>query len=106
MIGKSHERLDDLRQALGVVRVFGTMAGGQHEALVLQAQLIKYPTLLPGALPVVQRHIKHDIAARVIFGSLDELSTYLITAKRKRFDVHEVATMVGNSFLNGLVKKD
>jgi len=50
--------------------------------------------------------IKHDIAARVIFGSLDELSTYLITAKRKRFDVHEVATMVGNSFLNGLVKKD
>jgi len=50
--------------------------------------------------------IKHDIAARVIFGSLDELSTYLITAKRKRFDVHEVATMVGNSFLNGLVKND
>lgn len=50
--------------------------------------------------------IKHDIAARVIFGSLDELSTYLITAKRKRFDVHEVATMVGNSFLNGLVKRD
>ena len=50
--------------------------------------------------------IKHDIAARVIFGSLDELSTYLITAKRKRFDVHEVATMVGNSFLNGLVKTD
>ena len=50
--------------------------------------------------------IKHDIAARVIFGSLDELSTYLNTAKRKPFDVHEVATMVGNSFLNGLVKKD
>jgi hypothetical protein len=42
----------------------------------------------------------------VIFGSLDELSTYLITAKRKRFDVHEVANMVGNSFLDGFVKEN
>ena len=49
--------------------------------------------------------VKPDIFARVIFGSLDELSTYLVTARRKRFDVHEVATMVGNSFINGLVKR-
>ncbi len=48
--------------------------------------------------------LKPDICARVIFGSLDELSTYLVTAKRKRFDVHDVATMVGKSFLQGLVK--
>jgi TetR/AcrR family fatty acid metabolism transcriptional regulator len=49
--------------------------------------------------------LRPDICARVIFGSLDELSTYLVTARRKRFDVHEVATLVGNSFLNGLVTK-
>ncbi len=48
--------------------------------------------------------LKPEICARVIFGSLDELSTYLVTARRKRFDVHEVATMVGNSFLSGFVK--
>ncbi len=48
--------------------------------------------------------LKPDICSRVIFGSLDELSTYLVTVKRKRFDVHEVALMVGNSFLSGLVK--
>jgi len=50
--------------------------------------------------------LKPELCARIIFGSLDELSTYLVTAKRKRFDVHEVATMVGNSFLNGLVKEN
>lgn len=48
--------------------------------------------------------IKPEIFSRVIFGSLDELSTYLVTARRKRFDVHEIATMVGNSFLTGLIK--
>jgi TetR/AcrR family transcriptional regulator, fatty acid metabolism regulator protein len=52
---------------------------------------------------VFKREAKPDICARVIFGSLDELSTYLVTARRKRFDVHEIATMVGNSFLTGLV---
>ena len=50
--------------------------------------------------------LKPELCARIIFGSLDELSTYLVTAKRKRFDVHEVANMVGNSFLNGLVKEN
>jgi len=49
--------------------------------------------------------VKPDIFARVIFGSLDELSTYLVTARRKRFDVHEVAITVGNSFIHGLVKR-
>jgi TetR/AcrR family fatty acid metabolism transcriptional regulator len=53
---------------------------------------------------IFQGDLKPDICARVIFGSLDELSTYLVTAKRKRFDVHDVATMVGKSFLHGLVK--
>ena len=53
---------------------------------------------------VFRDELKPELCARVIFGSLDELSTYLVTAKRKRFDVHEVAIMVGNSFLNGLVK--
>ncbi len=53
---------------------------------------------------IFRTDIKPDICARMIFGSLDELSTYLVTARRKRFDVHEVAIMVGNSFLNGLVK--
>mgnify|MGYP001262044149 CR=1 FL=1 len=53
---------------------------------------------------VFRDDLKPDLCARVIFGSLDELSTYLVTAKRKRFDVHEVAVMVGNSFLNGMVK--
>jgi TetR/AcrR family fatty acid metabolism transcriptional regulator len=55
---------------------------------------------------VFRDDLKPDLCARVIFGSLDELSTYLVTAKRKRFDVHEVADMVGNSFLNGLVKEN
>ena len=54
---------------------------------------------------IFRSDIKPDICARMIFGSLDELSTYLVTARRKRFDVHEVAVMVGNSFLNGLVKQ-
>ena len=53
---------------------------------------------------IFKTDLKPDICARVIFGSLDELSTYLVTARRKRFDVHEVATMVGNSFLTGFVK--
>jgi TetR/AcrR family fatty acid metabolism transcriptional regulator len=53
---------------------------------------------------VFRYELKPELCARIIFGSLDELSTYLVTAKRKRFDVHEVATLVGNSFLNGLVK--
>jgi len=53
---------------------------------------------------VFRDDLKPDICSRVIFGSLDELSTYLVTVKRKRFDVHEVALMVGNSFLSGLVK--
>ncbi|MGD0822477.1 MAG: TetR/AcrR family transcriptional regulator [Desulfomonilia bacterium] len=55
---------------------------------------------------VFREDLKPELCARIIFGSLDELSTYLVTAKRKRFDVHEVATMVGNSFLNGLVKEN
>jgi len=55
---------------------------------------------------VFRDELKPELCARIIFGSLDELSTYLVTAKRKRFDVHEVATMVGNSFLNGLVKEN
>jgi TetR/AcrR family fatty acid metabolism transcriptional regulator len=54
---------------------------------------------------IFQGDLKPDICARMIFGSLDELSTYLVTAKRKRFDVHDVATMVGKSFLHGLVKQ-
>jgi TetR/AcrR family transcriptional regulator, fatty acid metabolism regulator protein len=53
---------------------------------------------------IFRNDLRPEICARVIFGSLDELSTYLVTAKRKRFDVHEMATMVGNSFLHGLVK--
>ncbi len=53
---------------------------------------------------VFRDELKPELCARIIFGSLDELSTYLVTAKRKRFDVHEVATMVGNSFINGFVK--
>ncbi len=55
---------------------------------------------------VFRDELKPELCARIIFGSLDELSTYLVTAKRKRFDVHELATMVGNSFLNGLVKEN
>jgi TetR/AcrR family fatty acid metabolism transcriptional regulator len=54
---------------------------------------------------VFRDELKPELCARVIFGSLDELSTYLVTAKRKRFDVHEVAVMVGKSFLNGMVKE-
>ena len=55
-------------------------------------------------LGVFRDELKPELCARIIFGSLDELSTYLVTAKRKRFDVHELSTMVGNAFLNGLVK--
>jgi TetR/AcrR family transcriptional regulator, fatty acid metabolism regulator protein len=55
---------------------------------------------------VFRNDLKPEICARVIFGSLDELSTYLVTAKRKRFDVHELAVMVGNSLLHGLVKEE
>ncbi|MCU0577422.1 MAG: TetR family transcriptional regulator [Desulfobacterota bacterium] len=54
---------------------------------------------------IFRDELKPELCARVIFGSLDELSTYLVTAKRKRFDVHEVAVVVGKSFLNGMVKE-
>jgi len=50
---------------------------------------------------VFRKDIKEDIAARIVFGSLDEISTYLVTTKRKRFDSHEVAELVGNIFLDG-----
>jgi len=53
---------------------------------------------------IFRNELKPDLCARVIFLSLDELSTYLITSKRKRFDVHEVAVMVGRSFLEGMVR--
>lgn len=51
---------------------------------------------------VFKDNIRPDICSRVIFGSLDELSTFLITARRRRFDVHEVARTVGTFFLDGL----
>jgi len=50
---------------------------------------------------IFKKDIKPDIAARAVFGSLDELSTFLVTGKRKRYDVHDVAKMVGNFFLQG-----
>jgi TetR/AcrR family fatty acid metabolism transcriptional regulator len=52
-----------------------------------------------------RRDIKPEIAARVIFGSLDELSTHLIISKRKRYDVHDIAREVACYFLDGLVKE-
>ncbi|MCD6280001.1 MAG: TetR/AcrR family transcriptional regulator [Deltaproteobacteria bacterium] len=48
--------------------------------------------------------IKPDVVARMVFGSLDEISTYLVTTRRKRFDSREVAEMVGNIFLEGLTQ--
>ena len=47
--------------------------------------------------------INPDLAARLIFGSLDEISTYWVTARRRRFDVHEAARTVGDILLGGLV---
>jgi TetR/AcrR family fatty acid metabolism transcriptional regulator len=44
-----------------------------------------------------------DLAARLIFGSLDEISTYWVTAKRRRFDVHEAARTVSDVLLGGLI---
>jgi len=55
---------------------------------------------------IYRKDIKPDIYARVIFGSLDELSTYLITVRRKRFDVHDVAKNICNTFLDGLVVRE
>lgn len=49
-----------------------------------------------------RKEVKPEIAARVIFGSLDELSTHLITSKRRRYDVHEIAREVAGFFLDGL----
>lgn len=49
-----------------------------------------------------RKEVKPEIASRIIFGSLDELSTYLVTSKRKRFDVHDVATEVASYFISGL----
>ena len=48
--------------------------------------------------------VKPDVVARMVFGSLDEISTYLVTTRRKRFDSREVAEMVGNIFLEGLTQ--
>lgn len=50
---------------------------------------------------VFNKDVKPEIASRVIFGSLDELSTHLITSKRKRYDVHEIAREVASYFLVG-----
>ena len=51
---------------------------------------------------VFKNDVKPEIASRMIFGSLDELSTHLITSKRKRYDVHEIAREVACYFLDGL----
>jgi len=51
---------------------------------------------------VFNKDVKPEIASRMIFGSLDELSTHLITSKRKRYDVHEIAREVACYFLDGL----
>ena len=51
---------------------------------------------------IFRKDAKPEIASRVIFGSLDELSTYLITSKRKRFDVNDIAKEVAGYFINGL----
>ncbi len=48
--------------------------------------------------------VKSDVVARMVFGSLDEISTYLVTTRRRRFDSYEVAEMVGNIFLGGLAQ--
>lgn len=53
---------------------------------------------------IFRKDIKPEIASRVIFGSLDELSTYLITSKRKRYDVHDIAREVACHFLEGLIQ--
>ncbi|MEN6473952.1 MAG: TetR/AcrR family transcriptional regulator [Syntrophaceae bacterium] len=53
---------------------------------------------------VFNKDIKPEIASRMIFGSLDELSTHLITSKRKRYDVHEIAREVACYFLDGLTQ--
>lgn len=53
---------------------------------------------------VFHKDVKPEIASRMIFGSLDELSTHLITSKRKRYDVHEIAREVASYFLDGLTQ--
>jgi TetR/AcrR family fatty acid metabolism transcriptional regulator len=53
---------------------------------------------------VFKNDVKPEIASRMIFGSLDELSTHLITSKRKRYDVHEIAREVACYFLDGLTQ--
>lgn len=51
---------------------------------------------------IFRKEIKPEITSRAIYGSLDELSTYLVTSKRKRFDVRDVAVEVAGYFISGL----
>ncbi len=51
---------------------------------------------------VFKADVKPEVAARMIFGSLDELSTFMVTSKRRRFGVQELAKSVGTVFLSGL----
>ncbi len=46
--------------------------------------------------------VKPEVAARMLFGSLDELSSYIVRSKRKRFDMPELADSVSDVFLSGL----
>ncbi len=50
-----------------------------------------------------KQEIRSDVVARMVFGSLDEISTYWVTTKRKRFDVHDAANTVGKILIEGLV---
>ncbi|MCD6571621.1 MAG: TetR/AcrR family transcriptional regulator [Deltaproteobacteria bacterium] len=52
---------------------------------------------------IFDQDVRSDVVARMVFGSLDEISTYWVTSRRKRFDVHDAAKTVGDILIEGLV---
>jgi len=52
---------------------------------------------------IFKKDIKSDVVARMVFGSLDEISTYWVTTRRKRFNVHDAASTVGKILIEGMV---
>ena len=51
---------------------------------------------------VFKAEVNPEIATHMLFGALDELSTYMVMAKRKHFDVKQLAATVAAVFIDGI----
>lgn len=52
---------------------------------------------------VIRADIHPDLAARVLFGALDEMARYWVLARKRSFTVEEAAAQVSRCFLKGIL---